>query len=146
MRHLWIISSLLLGLIPLIDRLLVYLLSSHSCSIGFIFNPIDISFLALSLNWANISESFHLFFAKKRQKQSTLLNKRLIVCYLAASVVFIIIVAGVLMCLYLAETNPDNTILNPKSTLICVSAISLISIFLSYIFIDKINVILYGNK
>lgn len=145
MRNIWIISTLILGLIPLIARLMVYILSS-SCSAMFILNPVDISFLALSLNWANISESFHLFFAKRKKTHNIQLDYPLIIGYLGISLLFIVIVAGILMCLYITDANPRNAILNPISTLICVSIISVISGFLSYTFIGKINVILYGSK
>lgn len=146
MRNIWVISTLILGLIPLIARLMVYILSS-SCSAMFILNPVDISFLALSLNWANISESFHLFFAKRRNIHNIQpLDYPLIIAYLGISLVFIVIVAGILMCLYITDANPSDAILNPISTLICVSIISVISGFLSYTFIGKINVILYGSK
>lgn len=145
MRNFWMISTLILGLIPLISRSVVYILSS-SCSVMFILNPVDISFLALSLNWVNISESFHLFFAKKNRKQQVQLNELLIISYLGISLLFIVIIAGILMCLYITDANPNNTILNPISTLISVIIISVISGFLSYTFIGKINMILYGNK
>ena len=51
----WLMRTLLIGCIPLIARFIVWILISAK-NVGFVFNPVDIVFLGLSLNLNNLNE------------------------------------------------------------------------------------------
>lgn len=141
MRISWVFGTLVLGLIPLLSRFIVSFLAPPM-SWCFVLNPIDISFLALAFNWSNINESCRLFNHKKKKKQS---NDNTIAINLFVSAVFIIFIAFTLTGLYLNDKKSEE-IISPFFAAILSSIICVISGITSYIFIGKINKLIYENK
>ena len=137
MRSSWIFGILVLGLIPLLSRLVVAVLVSP-ISWKFVFSPIDISFLALAFNWSNINESCRLFAQKKKKTKQNQIKEHTLYINLGSSVIFIIIIASILMGLYTNE-KISKEIINYNLAGIIAVIICVISGVTSYVFIGKIN-------
>lgn len=144
MRSSWIFGTLILGLIPLLSRFIVAVLVSP-ISWKFVLSPIDISFLALAFNWSNINESCRLFAQKKKKNKQDQIKEHTLYINLGSSVIFIIIIAFILMGLYTNE-KISKELINYKLAGIIAGIICVISGIISFIFIGKINNIVYESK
>ena len=86
----WIIYTVLIGLMPFLIRLFVFMLSANR-EWGLLFNPVDFIFLGLTLNLTNLNEL-------NNEKLEPILKLK----FEGYSVIQIILLSGILGILYFA--------------------------------------------
>lgn len=126
----WIIYTVLVGFLPILVRLLVYLISNHQTD-TVCFTPVDIVFLGLTLNISNINEVNNLrSFNKEKEDIDVVSNYRDL--FVGFSTFFIILLAISLGALYIEEMTAYN-IINNTTALIGATFLGLVSLVFSFI-------------
>ncbi len=139
----WITFTVIVGALPIIVRLLVFLISNHLPGIAWI-NTVDIVFFGLTLNISNINEIYNLDNAKvKKGKKSPLWGYR--DTFTAFSIIFILLLAVPLGALYMGEMV-DSSMINQSTALKGAIALGMISLLFSGVVTYCISKIYnYGN-
>lgn len=127
--QLWIIYTVIVGALPLLIRLICYVMMANP--IGYAVSPIDLVFFGLTLNISNINELNGL--PHKRGKNiSSFDNIR------GLSLVLIIFLCFTLGLAY-ANDLTDQSLLNPSATYWGASVLSFASLTFSWYVISKIK-------
>lgn len=113
----WLAYTVLVGLIPILSRLLVWLISSNDVVLP--FAAADLVAFGLVLHISNINELEHV--ASQGKSWKTIQN--------GVSVIFIALYSVLFATLLLAERNP--TLINSNSLLVCVAILAATSFALS---------------
>lgn len=121
----WLAYTVLVGLIPILSRLLVWAISSENVVPA--FSAADFVAFGLVLHISNINELEHISSQNKSWK--TLQN--------GISVIFIALYSVVFAVLLLAENSPK--LIDPKSLLYCVIALATTSMLLSLSVLHRLN-------
>lgn len=128
----WIIYTVLIGLMPFLIRLFVFILSANR-EWGLLFNPVDFIFLGLTLNLTNLNEL-------NNEKLEPILKLK----FEGYSVIQIILLSGILGILYFAEQYQKD-ILDKTIALVCAIAFCLLSFIFSNAIMNKLNSLDDGN-
>ena len=128
----WIIYTVLIGLMPFLIRLFVFMLSADR-EWGLLFNPVDFIFLGLTLNLTNLNEL-------NNEKLEPILKLK----FEGYSVIQIILLSGILGILYFAEQSQKD-ILDKTIALVCAIAFCLLSFIFSNAIMNKLNSLDDGN-
>lgn len=128
----WIIYTVLIGLMPFLIRLFVFMLSANR-EWGLLFNPVDFIFLGLTLNLTNLNEL-------NNEKLEPILKLK----FEGYSVIQIILLSGILGILYFAEQSQKD-ILDKTIALVCAIACCLLSFIFSNAIMNKLNSLDDGN-
>ncbi|CAH2755635.1 hypothetical protein BUAKA3JSW_00517 [Bacteroides uniformis] len=128
----WIIYTVLIGLMPFLIRLFVFMLSANR-EWGLLFNPVDFIFLGLTLNLTNLNEL-------NNEKLEPILKLK----FEGYSVIQIILLSGILGILYFAEQSQKD-ILDKTIALVCAIAFCLLSFIFSNAIMNKLNSLDDGN-
>lgn len=121
----WLAYTVLVGLIPILSRLLVWAISSENVVPA--FSAADFVAFGLVLHISNINELEHTSSQNKSWK--TLQN--------GISVIFIALYSVIFAVLLLAEKSPK--LIDPKSLLYCVIALATTSMLLSLSVLHRLN-------
>ena len=128
----WIIYTALIGLMPFLIRLFVFMLSANR-EWGLLFNPVDFIFLGLTLNLTNLNEL-------NNEKLEPILKLK----FEGYSVIQIILLSGILGILYFAEQSQKD-VLDKTIALVCAIAFCLLSFIFSNAIMNKLNSLDDGN-
>lgn len=129
----WIIYTVLIGLMPFLIRLFVFILSANR-EWDLLFNPVDFIFLGLTLNLTNLNEL-------NNEKLEPVLKLK----FEGYSVIQIILLSGILGILYFAEQSQKD-ILDKTIALVCAIAFCLLSFIFSNAIMNKLNSLDDGNN
>lgn len=130
----WLIYTVIIGLIPFLIRLFVFLFYRER-TVEFLFNEIDFIIFGLVLNLANINE------LEDKNELDKIWKTRNI----GFSVFQIIVFSSILGLAYFSEaTHSDDLDLNVVK--ICAIVLSLVSLFLSYSIFNRLNSIANDNS
>lgn len=121
----WLAYTVLVGLIPILSRLLVWSIASEGAVPA--LSPADFVAFGLVLHISNINELEHAPAQNKSWK--TLQN--------GISVIFIALYSVIFAVLLLAEKSPK--LIDPKSLLYCVVALATTSMLLSLSVLHRLN-------
>lgn len=121
----WLAYTVLVGLIPILSRLLVWAISSENVVPA--FSAADFVAFGLVLHISNINELEHTSTQNKSWK--TLQN--------GVSVIFIALYSVIFAVLLLAEKSPK--LVDPNSLLYCVIALATTSMLLSLSVLHRLN-------
>lgn len=128
----WIIYTVLIGLMPFLIRLFVFMLSANR-EWGLLFNPVDFIFLGLTLNLTNLNEL-------NNEKLEPILKLK----FEGYSVIQIILLSGILGILYFAEQSQKD-VLDKTIALVCAIAFCLLSFIFSNAIMNKLKSLDDGN-
>lgn len=131
----WLIYTVIVGALPILVRLLIFLISNHLPN-TMCFSPVDIVFFGLTLNISNINEVNNLRL-KGKKKEETELILHYKDAYSGLSTLFIILLAIPLGALYLGEMT-DQTIINETTAFIGAITLGLLSLVFSGIVIYNV--------
>ena len=120
----WLIYTVLIGLLPFIIRILLYLVIKDR-SLDFLMNESDFIILGLVLNLTNLNE---LENQSKGQWKSVMIG---------SSAVQIAIYAGILALYYVTELN--NQLIEESTLFWCALVLSLGSFLLSFSIYDRLT-------
>jgi hypothetical protein len=120
----WLIYTVLIGLLPFIIRILLYLVIKDR-SLDFLMNESDFIILGLVLNLTNLNE---LENQSKGQWKSVMIG---------SSAVQIAIYAGILALSYVTELN--NQLIEESTLFWCALVLSLGSFLLSFSIYDRLT-------
>lgn len=131
----WLIYTVLVGALPLLIRLLCYLMLDNPA--GSAFSPIDIVFFGLTLNIANVNELNTLYqrYKSKKTKRTSNLNTDGIRGFSLILIIFLCFTLG----LTYANDLTDKTLLNQSSAYVGAIFLSLASLAFSSYVISKIQ-------
>lgn len=131
----WLIYTVAVGALPILVRLLIFLISNHLPNTVCV-SPVDIVFFGLTLNISNINEVNNLKLKGKRKEETdTIAHYK--DAYSALSTLFIILLAIPLGALYLGEMT-DQAIINETTAFIGAISLSLLSLVFSSIVIYNV--------
>lgn len=140
----WLIYTVIVGALPILVRILVYLISNH-LSNAVCFSPVDIVFFGLTLNISNINEVNSLKSRKVRRGETDIVSNYKDV-FSALSTLFIILLAIPLGALYMGELT-DHTIINQSTAFIGAIALGGLSlIFSSIVMYNVLKLQKHGNN
>ena len=128
----WIIYTVLIGLMPFLIRLFVFMLSANR-EWGLLFNPVDFIFLGLKINLTNLNEL-------NNEKLEPILKLK----FEGYSVIQIILLSGILGILYFAEQSQKD-VLDKTIALVCAIAFCLLSFIFSNAIMNKLKSLDDGN-
>ena len=118
----------MLGLIPFYVRLFIYFIA-NGVNPGYVLNEVDIATFGLILHISNINELQNISLDNLRKWKLTSTG---------ITVVFIIVLGGILFGSYLAAATNTN-IINKENLKTCSIYLSLFSLIFSYSIFNRIN-------
>ncbi len=124
----WIIYTVIIGLMPFILRIFVFILSKER-SWDFLANSIDFVFFGLALNLSNINE-IENFNASVDNQWATKFK--------GFSIIAIIVFSAILGMLYFSEQQ-SSPIISDVSTFIVAVLLGITSFVISYAIFSKLN-------
>jgi membrane-associated HD superfamily phosphohydrolase len=127
----WLAYTVLVGLIPILSRLLVWSIASNEVVLP--FAATDFVAFGLVLHISNINELEHVSAQNKSWK--TVQN--------GVSVIFIALYSVLFAVLLLAEKNPK--LVNANSLLICVAMLAVTSFLLSLSILHRLTATVKGT-
>lgn len=140
----WLIYTVIVGALPILVRLLVYLISNHIPN-ALCFSPIDIVFFGLTLNISNINEVNGLK-PKRTKKVEVDVISNYKDAFSALSTLLIIFLAIPLGALYMGELT-DQTIINQTTAFIGAIVLSVLSlVFSSIVMYNVLKLQKHGNN
>jgi len=140
----WLIYTVIVGALPILVRLLVYLLSNHLAN-AICISPVDVVFFGLTLNISNINEVNSLKAQRVKKGESDIISNYK-EAFSGISTLFIILLAISLGALYIGELT-DLTIINQTTAFIGSIALGVISLlFSSIVMYNVLKFQKYGNN
>lgn len=140
----WLIYTVVVGALPILVRLLVYLISNHIPN-AVCFSPVDIVFFGLTLNISNINEVSGLK-AQKVKKGEVDVVSNYKDTFSGLSTLLIILLAIPLGALYMGEMT-DQTIINQTTAFIGAIALGVLSlVFSSIVMYNVLKLQKHGNN
>lgn len=139
----WLIYTVIVGALPILVRLLVYLISNHLPN-AVCLSPIDIVFFGLTLNISNINEVSSLKAQKiKKGEVDVISNYK--DTFSGVSTFLIVLLAIPLGALYMGELT-DKRIINQTTAFIGAIALGFLSlVFSSIVMYNVIKLQKHGN-
>lgn len=131
----WIIYTVIIGLIPFILRLIIFILSKEK-SWDFLANSIDFVFFGLALNLSNINEI---------ENFNTSVDVQWATKFKGFSTIAIIVFASILGMLYISEQQSDP-IISSFSAFIVAVLLGVTSFVISYAIFSKLNQLHNANS
>lgn len=140
----WLIYTVIVGALPILVRILVYLISNHLPN-AVCFNPVDIVFFGLTLNISNINEVSSLKNQKVNKGEVDVISNYKDT-FSGLSTLLIILLAIPLGALYLGELT-DQTIINQTTAFIGAIALGVLSlVFSSIVMYNVLKLQKHGNN
>ena len=140
----WLIYTVIVGALPILVRLVVYLISNHVPN-AVCINPIDIVFFGLTLNISNINEVNSLKTQRIKKGEIDVISNYKDT-FAGLSTLFIILLAIPLGALYMSELT-DQTIINQSTAFIGAIALGVLSfVFSSIVIYNVLKLQKYGNN
>lgn len=140
----WLIYTVIVGALPILVRILVYLISNHLPN-AVCFNPVDIVFFGLTLNISNINEVSSLKNQKVKKGEVDVISNYKDT-FSGLSTLLIILLAIPLGALYLGELT-DQTIINQTTAFIGAIALGVLSlVFSSIVMYNVLKLQKHGNN
>lgn len=140
----WLIYTVIVGALPILVRLVVYLISNHLPN-AVCINPVDIVFFGLTINISNINEVNSLK-AQRIKKGEVDIISNYKDTFVGLSTLFIILLAIPLGALYMSELT-DHTIINQSTAFIGAIALGVLSfVFSSIVIYNVLKLQKYGNN
>lgn len=140
----WLIYTVIVGALPILVRILVYLISNHLPN-AVCFNPVDIVFFGLTLNISNINEVSSLKNQKVKKVEVDVISNYKDT-FSGLSTLLIILLAIPLGALYLGELT-DQTIINQTTAFIGAIALGVLSlVFSSIVMYNVLKLQKHGNN
>lgn len=140
----WLIYTVIVGALPILVRILVYLISNHLPN-AVCFNPVDIVFFGLTLNISNINEVSSLKNQKVNKGEVDVISNYKDT-FSGLSTLLIILLAIPLGALYLGVLT-DQTIINQTTAFIGAIALGVLSlVFSSIVMYNVLKLQKHGNN
>ena len=139
----WIIYTVLVGALPMIVRLLVYLISNHYSDTVCV-TSVDIVFFGLTLNISNINEVNNLKYRKQDKNIIDVISNQRDL-FVGISTFFIILLAISLGALYIGEMSPYNIINNTTARIGAVALGGMSLVFSCIVMYNVLKLIHHGN-
>lgn len=131
----WLIYTVIVAALPILVRLLIYMLSNH-ISTATCISPVDIVFFGLTLNISNINEINNLRPRKNKKGEQEFICKYRD-NYVGLSTIFIVLLSIPLGALYMAEMT-DTSIIDTTAAFIGAMSLGLVSLLFSGVVIYQL--------
>lgn len=140
----WLIFTVLVGALPILVRLLVYLISNHLPD-AVCLSPVDIVFFGLTLNISNINEVSSLKAQKVKKGEVDVISNYKDT-FSGLSTFLIILLAIPLGALYMGELT-DQTLINQTTAFIGAITLGVLSlVFSSIVMYNVLKLQNHGNN